>query len=216
MSTSVVSRFPGSFTAVDFWQLIKTTHAMNLKNKEMMSIEYFNGLKKACKPSHFNSRLHQKMLYQIIKSIPSVLVGITSPYSHGLPRFPKYKMYSSKQNVIRKIGNLPIEIINIINDYAFERFDEVCYSLFYHSVEVYKIFELDVVIMNSTSRRTIDTIATYSVNYDPYNVIETWVWANEESSLRLSACNCRICGGYKTTNTTRISPRVLCRCNAHT
>jgi hypothetical protein len=187
-----------------------------LKNKEMMSIEYFNGLKKACKPKHFNSSLHKKMTYQILKSIHPVLVGMTSPYAHGLPRFPRYNMYSSKQKVIRKIGNLPTEIINIINDYAFERFDEVCYSLFYLSVEVYKIFELDVAIMNSTSRRTIETTARYSVNYNPRNVIETWVWANEKSSLRMSACNCRICGGYKTTNTTRVSPRVLCRCNTHT
>lgn len=214
MSAPVASRFPSSFTeTVDYKQLIKTTHAMKWKKGTMISIGQFNGLKKACVIKSFNSSLHKRMIYQILKSISSVVVGVITPHTYRLPRFPKFNMYSSKQMVIRKIGNLPIEIIHIINDYAFERFDEVRYSLFYLSVEIYRIFELNVSIITSVTRKTLETTVVHSAGYDEPLDVESWVWVNDRSSLRMSARNCCICGGYKTTNTLRVSPRIICHCN---
>lgn len=209
MSTSIVSSFPGSLSTVDYTQLIKTKDAMNMKK---MSREIFYGLKKSLKIEFFNTCLHKKMTYHVLKSISSISVFVYSQDTHRLPRFPRFKVSSVKQKTIRKIGGLPIEIIRIINDYAFERFEEVCYSLFYLSIEVYKIFELDISIMNSISRRTIEARINYGDNNeDPRH--EKWEWVNVRSFLRMSARNCYVCGGYKNTNTVGISPRVLCRCN---
>ena len=209
MSTSIDSRFPGSLSAVDYTQLIKTKDAMNMKK---MCHEYFYGLKKSLKIEFFNSCLHKRMTYHVLKSIPSTSVFVYSQHTYRLPRFPKFKVFSAKQKTIYKIGGLPIEIIRIINDYAFERFEEVCYSLFYLSIEVYKIFELDISIMNSISRRTIEARINYgNNNEDPRH--ENWEWVNVKSSLHMSARNCYVCGGYKNTNTDGISHRVLCRCN---
>jgi len=208
MSNSNISRFPGSISNVDYKQLLKTKDAMNTRK---MNVDYFYGIRNATKIEFFNTRLHKKMTYQVLKSIPSVSVFVYSQYIYRLPIFPRFTVSFLKQKMIYKIGNLPIEIIRIINEYTFERFEEVCYSLFYLSVEVYRLFDLNISIINSISRKNIDTRIRYEDNNeDPYN--ENWIWGNVISSLRMSARNCYICGGYKNTNTVDISQRVLCRC----
>lgn len=215
MSASIVSRFPGSLSEVDYDQLIKTKEAMNMKK---ISGDCFYGMKKSLKIESFNYGLHKKMTYHVLKSLPSVSVFVLSPNFYRLPHFPRFKISSKKQKAIYKIGGLPIEIIRIINEYVFQRFDEVCYSLFYLSIEVYNIIKLDICVMNSISRKTIDLRINNEDNIeDPRNEEdprhEKWEWVNVKSSLRMSARNCYFCGGYKNSNTVGISPRVRCRCN---
>lgn len=179
-------------------QLIKTNHAMNTKN---MTRETFYNIKNGIKIKHLNNRLHNKMKYYILKNSNKLLVNISS-HNTNVTKFPRYTVSLKKQRVIYKIGNLPVELIRTINEYAFERIEEVCYSLFHLSIDIYLVFKLNISIMNSFTRRCFE-------NSNEENN-EEWVWRFFMTQLRAS--NCRVCGNYKKTATPNISPRVVCRC----
>ena len=179
-------------------QLRKTKHAMNMKN---MTSETFYALKNGMKINHLNPRLHHKMKYYILKNSNKLLAQF-SYHDTKATKFPRYAVSLKKQKAIRKIGNLPVELIRIINEYAFERIEEVCYSLFHLSIDIYPVFLLNISIMNSVTRK----------NYENSNEEqkEEWVWTFFMTQLRAS--NCRVCGNYKKTATPNISPRVVCHC----
>lgn len=179
-------------------QLIKTKHAMNMKN---MTRETFYALKNDIKINHLNARLHHKMIYYILKNSNKLLAQL-SYYDTKSTKFPRYTISLKKQKAISKIGNLPVELIRIINEYAFERIEEVCYSLFHLSIDIYPVFTLNTSIMNSITRRCYE-----NPNEEQK---EEWVWTFFMTQLRAS--NCRVCGNYKKTATPNISHRVVCSC----
>lgn len=166
-------------------QMLKTMDAMRLRT---MTVEKFNSLKYGMGIQHLNTRLHQRILYRTLKSIDAREVHV-SLCTRILPRFPRFTVSLEKQKAVHKIGGLPPEIIRVINEYAFERMEEVCYSLFHLSIDIYKVFDLNISIMNHVSR------------------------AN--SRFHMFTHNCQVCGGYIGTKTTGISPRVICGCDTH-
>lgn len=199
MDTTFIESYEANAAQAFFQdQLRKTKHAMNMKN---MTRETFYALKNCMKINHLNPRLHHKMKYYILKNSNKLLAQF-SYHDTKATKFPRYDVSLKKQRAISKLGNLPVELIRKINEYAFERIEEVCYSLFHLSIDIYPVFLLNISIMNSVTRRC------YEDSNEQQK--EEWEWRFFMTHLRAS--NCRLCGNYKKTATPNISPRVVCRC----
>jgi hypothetical protein len=201
-STTIMSSLvPVSTKQVSIFQLDRTKYAMNVK--EMTETKY-QLLKLKLKPQYFNRTIHQKIIHQLLKDKSYRPVESLPNYFQskcvGFVNFPKFKHSLKKQMTIYKIGGLPIDTIRLINEYAFDKLDEVCYSLFYLSADIYSFILKNTTIKNSLSRNS--SIAN--------EVDEYWIW--DDLNIQLCASNCCKCGEYKHTKTVEISPNAVCHC----
>jgi len=184
--------------------LEKTKEAMNLKQITQLRYNQFN---KSLKDTFYNDKTYGKIIYHVLKNRFYKNPSTGCYYAS----FPKYNTSLEKRITIHKISKyykIPLEVTYIINEYIFEKLDTICYSLFHLSNNIYYFISKNENIKNSRTTRIteLNYDTTYHENIDE----EFWIWKYLE--LELCATNCSKCSGYKKSNTTNISPRVICYC----